>query len=78
MALIMNDAALFEQWNQDIKTMAHRIIEMREKLHHVLTQELHTPGNWDHILRQIGMFRQAKSSGGPWYLNLPFPLALRG
>jgi aspartate aminotransferase, cytoplasmic len=61
MALIMNDAALFEQWNQDIKTMAHRIIEMREKLHHVLTQELHTPGNWDHILRQIGMFRQAKS-----------------
>lgn len=36
--------------------MAHRIIEMREKLHHVLTQELHTPGNWDHILRQIGMF----------------------
>ena len=59
MALIMNDAALFEQWKQDIKIMAHRIIEMREKLHRVLTQELHTPGNWDHILRQIGMFRYA-------------------
>jgi aspartate aminotransferase len=60
----MNDAALFEQWNQDIKTMAHRVIEMREKLHHILTHELHTPGNWDHILRQIGMFRQAILSGG--------------
>ncbi|KIM28774.1 hypothetical protein M408DRAFT_16169 [Serendipita vermifera MAFF 305830] len=56
MALIMNDEALFEQWKEDIRTMAHRIIDMRKKLHHVLTQELHTPGNWDHILRQIGMF----------------------
>jgi aspartate aminotransferase len=57
MALIMRDEALFGQWREDIKTMAHRIIDMRHKLHDALTNELHTPGNWDHILRQIGMFR---------------------
>jgi len=57
MALIMRDEALFEQWKEDIKMMAHRIIDMRHKLHHALTNELHVPGNWDHILRQIGMFR---------------------
>jgi len=56
MALIMRDEALFEQWKEDIKMMAHRIIDMRHKLHHALTNELHVPGNWDHILRQIGMF----------------------
>lgn len=56
MALILNDANLFNQWKEDIKTMAHRIIDMREKLHALLTNELRTPGNWDHITRQIGMF----------------------
>lgn len=59
MALILRDEALFGQWKQDVQTMAHRIIDMRNKLHNILTNELHTPGNWDHILRQIGMFRQA-------------------
>ncbi|THH22144.1 hypothetical protein EUX98_g8228 [Antrodiella citrinella] len=55
-ALILNDPALFEQWKDDIRTMAHRIIEMRKELHKLLTEELKTPGNWDHIVNQIGMF----------------------
>ncbi|EPT06097.1 hypothetical protein FOMPIDRAFT_1021172 [Fomitopsis schrenkii] len=55
-ALILNDAELFEQWKRDIKTMAERIITMRKELHRILTEELKTPGNWDHILKQIGMF----------------------
>ncbi|KAF5391394.1 hypothetical protein D9757_001993 [Collybiopsis confluens] len=54
--LILNDAALFEEWKRDIKTMAGRIIDMRKLLHKLLTEELHTPGNWDHIVNQIGMF----------------------
>ena len=37
--------------------MASRIIDMRKQLHEVLTKELKTPGNWDHIINQIGMFR---------------------
>lgn len=56
-SLILNDPTLFAQWKEDIKTMAGRIIEMRKELHRLLTEELHTPGNWDHIVNQIGMFR---------------------
>ena len=37
--------------------MANRIIVLREKLYDILTNELKTPGNWDHIVKQIGMFR---------------------
>ncbi len=39
--------------------MAGRIIDMRKQLRDVLTNELKTPGNWDHIVNQIGMFRCA-------------------
>ena len=56
-SLILNDAGLFEEWKRDIRTMAERIIAMRHELHKLLTQELKTPGNWDHIVKQIGMFR---------------------
>jgi aspartate aminotransferase len=55
-SLILNDAGLFEEWKRDIRTMAERIIAMRHELHRLLTQELKTPGNWDHIVKQIGMF----------------------
>ena len=53
----MNNAELFEEWKADIRTMAGRIIDMRKQLHGLLTNELRTPGNWDHIINQIGMFR---------------------
>ena len=56
-ALILNDPLLFEQWKEDIKTMAGRIIKMRKELYRLLTEELKTPGTWNHILDQIGMFR---------------------
>ncbi|KAE9399278.1 aspartate aminotransferase [Gymnopus androsaceus JB14] len=54
--LILNDAELFSEWKRDISTMAGRIIDMRKELYKLLTEELHTPGNWDHIVNQIGMF----------------------
>ncbi|KAH7107528.1 aspartate aminotransferase [Auriculariales sp. MPI-PUGE-AT-0066] len=56
MALIMNESALFEEWKRDIATMALRIIDMREQLFKILSEELKTPGTWDHIVKQIGMF----------------------
>jgi aspartate aminotransferase len=55
--LILKDPELFEQWKQDIKTMANRIIAMRRELYRLLTEEFKTPGNWEHIVNQIGMFR---------------------
>lgn len=56
-ALILTNPELFEEWKRDIKTMAGRIITMRKELYKLLTEELKTPGNWDHIVNQIGMFR---------------------
>jgi len=56
MSLILNDGVLFEEWKVDIQTMSGRIKAMRHGLHRQLTEVLGTPGNWDHILRQIGMF----------------------
>ncbi|TBU35803.1 aspartate aminotransferase [Dichomitus squalens] len=56
-SLILNNSELFEEWKRDIRTMAGRIIDMRKELHRLLTEELKTPGNWDHIVNQIGMFR---------------------
>ncbi|KAF8610196.1 aspartate aminotransferase [Ceratobasidium sp. AG-I] len=55
-SLILNDPALFDDWKRDIRTMAHRIIAMREELYSILTNELKTPGSWKHITDQIGMF----------------------
>ena len=56
-ALILNDPELFEQWKIDIKTMAGRIVDMRKELYRLLTEEFKTPGTWNHIIDQIGMFR---------------------
>jgi aspartate aminotransferase, cytoplasmic len=55
--LILNNPELFEEWKEDIKTMAGRIIAMRDELYRILTEELKTPGGWKHIVDQIGMFR---------------------
>lgn len=54
-SLVLNDEALFKQWTTELKGMAERIIHMRAELHKHLTK-LETPGNWDHIITQIGMF----------------------
>ena len=56
--MIMNDAGLFEEWKRDISTMAERIISMRKELYRLLTEVYRTPGKWDHIVNQIGMFRR--------------------
>jgi aspartate aminotransferase len=42
--------------------MAHRIIAMREQLYDLLTNEFKTPGKWNHIVDQIGMFSCVPSS----------------
>ena len=57
MARILSDETLFSEWKRDIKVMADRIIDMRQKLKDILTNELKTPGSWEHITSQIGMFR---------------------
>lgn len=52
---VMNDAALFAEWEDNLRTMSGRIISMRQALRSKL-EELGTPGTWNHITDQIGMF----------------------
>lgn len=52
---VLNDDKLYKEWEEAIKTMSSRILSMRQGLKERL-QKLQTPGNWDHITNQIGMF----------------------
>ncbi|KAL6770488.1 AST1 [Auxenochlorella protothecoides x Auxenochlorella symbiontica] len=54
-AAILSDPELYALWKAELKGMADRIISMREHLHAAL-RERGTPGTWDHIQDQIGMF----------------------
>lgn len=54
-SLILNDPALFKQWEDNLRTMSGRIKDMRIALRSKL-EELGTPGTWNHITDQIGMF----------------------
>ncbi|KAI5962693.1 AAT2 [Candida pseudojiufengensis] len=52
---ILNDSELYKQWKKDLITMSSRIIKMRHELRKKLEQ-LGTPGTWNHITDQTGMF----------------------
>lgn len=52
---VLNDPELFAEWERDLQTMSGRIIDMRKSLKAAL-EKLGTPGSWDHITSQIGMF----------------------
>lgn len=54
-ATVLNDEALFAEWKENLRTMSGRIISMRDALRAKL-EELGTPGTWNHITDQIGMF----------------------
>ncbi|XP_076045134.1 aspartate aminotransferase, cytoplasmic-like [Oratosquilla oratoria] len=52
---ILSDDALFAEWKGAIRTMSDRIKEMRAGLKERLIK-LGTPGTWEHITDQFGMF----------------------
>jgi len=54
-AAILTDPKLYAEWETEVKEMAHRIKHMRELLFSEL-KRLNTPGDWSHIVKQIGMF----------------------
>ncbi|XP_014553954.1 hypothetical protein COCVIDRAFT_40090 [Bipolaris victoriae FI3] len=52
---VLNDPTLFAEWEENLRTMSGRIKEMRKELRSKLEQ-MGTPGTWNHITDQIGMF----------------------
>ena len=55
MTKIFNDPARFAQWEKELEMMSGRIDKVRTALRDGLVAR-GTPGNWDHITNQIGMF----------------------
>ncbi|XP_056326524.1 aspartate aminotransferase, cytoplasmic [Danio aesculapii] len=54
-AITLNTPELFAEWKANVKTMADRVLLMRAQLKEKL-KALGTPGTWEHITEQIGMF----------------------
>lgn len=54
-ATILKDRDMYNEWKVELKAMADRIISMRQLLFDVLSAR-GTPGDWSHIIKQIGMF----------------------
>ncbi|KAJ9148951.1 Replication factor C subunit 1 [Pleurostoma richardsiae] len=54
-AAVLDDDELRKQWREDLKTMSNRMKSMREALRDEL-EKMGTPGRWEHITDQIGMF----------------------
>lgn len=52
---VLNDPELFRMWEDNLREMSGRIIDMRKALRQHL-EKLQTPGTWNHITDQIGMF----------------------
>ncbi|PPJ52649.1 hypothetical protein CBER1_10595 [Cercospora berteroae] len=53
--LILTSPDLRAQWEADVKTMASQLQDRRKRLR-ALLEELQTPGNWESITNQKGMF----------------------
>merc|ERR1712150_135560 len=52
---VLNNESLYADWLVEVKGMADRIINMRNRLKGGL-QKLGSSRNWEHITDQIGMF----------------------
>ncbi|KAJ2722718.1 Aspartate aminotransferase, cytoplasmic [Coemansia sp. Benny D115] len=52
---VLEDPALYTEWLGCMEQMSERIKRMRDLLRDKL-KELGTPGTWDHVSQQIGMF----------------------
>ncbi|KAK4481220.1 hypothetical protein RD792_012103 [Penstemon davidsonii] len=54
-ATILKNEEMYREWTVELKAMADRIILMRQQLFYAL-KDKGTPGDWSHIVKQIGMF----------------------
>lgn len=59
---VLNTPELRKEWTECIKIMSSRIIKMRQALYDELVR-LGTPGTWNHITAQIGMFSYTGLNG---------------
>ncbi|KEG09932.1 putative aspartate aminotransferase [Trypanosoma grayi] len=53
--LVLSDKTMRKEWEDELRGMAARVLEMRKDVYDGLTKR-GTPGTWDHVLSQVGMF----------------------
>nr|AGT02687.1 mitochondrial aspartate transaminase [Crithidia acanthocephali] len=53
--LVLSDKELRKEWEAELAAMSERIRTMRRTVYDEL-QRLGTPGSWEHVINQIGMF----------------------
>jgi len=53
---VLGEKSLYQEWLLEVKTMADRIITMRQQLRQSLEQDCGSKLPWEHITNQIGMF----------------------
>lgn len=75
---VLNDPELLQEWKVELKGMADRIITMRTSLHNALLRK-NAPGDWSHIVKQIGMFSytgltkaQVENMTNKWHVYMTF------
>ena len=54
--IIMSEESLFTSWTEEVQAACDRMIWVRQTLHELLVKEFSTPGAWDHILVERGLF----------------------
>ncbi len=52
---VLSNPENYKRWTDELSAVSKRILTVRDLLKKNLL-ELNTPGNWDHIVNQIGMF----------------------
>ncbi|EGV62204.1 aspartate aminotransferase/Glutamic oxaloacetic transaminase AAT2/GOT1 [Yamadazyma tenuis] len=61
MALITKNDELLTQWKKDLQDMSSRLRTTRATVYELLTEKYKTPGTWEHVKTQRGLF---------WYSGL--------
>ncbi|RSM12546.1 hypothetical protein CEP52_002337 [Fusarium oligoseptatum] len=54
--IVLGSDQLTGAWETELSDMRQRLKNLRKQLHSSLTQDLKTPGNWEHILKETGLF----------------------
>ena len=55
MTHLLNNEEFHAEWMEELRSITHRIIKMRQTLKYEL-EAINTPGNWDHIVNSKGLF----------------------
>ncbi|KAI4600070.1 hypothetical protein KJ359_001171 [Pestalotiopsis sp. 9143b] len=76
--IVLSDAELRQKWIAELSEMRARLHRNRAILHEYLTKTLSTPGNWDHIITDKGLFStlalsadQCEDLTAKYHIHLP-------